>query len=74
MGVKFLGGGINETCKYESCQGFFWERFLLGRETWQRQFGETLPGKGVTGTWHILQVKEGAQLHSSFEVRRQLTL
>ncbi len=23
MGVKFLGGGINETCKFESCQGFF---------------------------------------------------
>jgi hypothetical protein len=23
VGVKFLGGGINEDCEHESCQGFF---------------------------------------------------
>jgi hypothetical protein len=25
VGVKFLGGGINEDCEHESCQAFFWE-------------------------------------------------
>ena len=28
VGVKFLGGGINETCKFESCQGFFGDDFF----------------------------------------------
>ncbi len=23
VGLKFLGGGINENCGHESCQGFF---------------------------------------------------
>ncbi len=23
VGVKFLGGGINEDCEHESCQAFF---------------------------------------------------
>jgi hypothetical protein len=50
-----------KTANMRAVKAFFERSFLLGRETWQRQFGETLPGKGVTGTWHILQVKEGAQ-------------
>ncbi len=29
--VKFLGGGINEHCKYESCQGFFCEMISFGQ-------------------------------------------
>ncbi len=59
------------------------DEFVVDKEIWQRQFGETYPGRDVASIWHILQVKEGAQdnveivwlqLHNSFKGERQLTL
>jgi len=33
VGVKFLGGGINDDCEHESCQTFLRDELFLDKET-----------------------------------------